>query len=364
MPRASDGPSPGSGTTGAGRCGARRRPGRRHRRRARRPARTHDDEGAVTAGLEEPAERAGRAASSARGPWWTTRPWSSTATWSARAVVRGGARSGCRCGGEQSVGGANDPRLGERVHPRGGLVEDDDARPRGRAAARRRRAAPPPPTASCRPGRAGCRRRRAGRRPNRSGRARRTAASTRARGRSANSAMFSASVPARISVRWVTTPTAARSRCRSRSRTSTPPRNTEPAVGSTARDTQRRERGLAGPGAPDEGAGRARPAPAGRRRAARSRPRGRRSGGRELEVERPRRAPAAPPAGSGSRRAAAAAGSPHPCPACSSGRWRAIWSTWPTKVLVTRNSVTSWATDSRRRRPARPRDHARPASRP
>ena len=36
-----------------------------------------------------------------------------------------------------------------------------------------------------------------------------------------------------------------------------------------------------------------------------------------------------------------------PKPACRSGSWRASWSTWPTKVVVTRNSVTSAAVPSK-----------------
>ena len=44
-----------------------------------------------------------------RGRWWTA-----------------GGRRAARCAREQPVGGADHQRLGERVHPCGGLVEDDD----------------------------------------------------------------------------------------------------------------------------------------------------------------------------------------------------------------------------------------------
>ena len=64
-----------------------------------------------------------------------------------------------------------------------------------------------------------------------------TAAETCSRGASPKRRMLSASVPARISVRCVTTPTAARSCWRSRSRTSMPPMKTDPRGGSTARDS-------------------------------------------------------------------------------------------------------------------------------
>ena len=138
---------------------------------------------------------------------------------------------------DQPVGGAYDAGLGDRVHPGGGLVEDDDAdvahqQPRERdelLLARR--------TGWCRPGRGRCRGRRAARRPTRSGRARRPPPRSRARGTSPKRVMFSARVPARTSVRWVTTPTAARSCCRSRSSTSMPPSSTVPRGGSTARES-------------------------------------------------------------------------------------------------------------------------------
>ena len=139
--------------------------------------------------------------------------------------------------GEQPLGGAHDLGLGDRVHAGGGLVEDDHPdvahqQPRerdellltggeGGAAGPEQRVQPV----------------RAARPPRPRGRARRPRARPRARGTGLKSAMFSARVPARISVRWVTTPTAARSCCRSTSSTSTPPSRTEPRSGSTARDS-------------------------------------------------------------------------------------------------------------------------------
>ena len=137
---------------------------------------------------------------------------------------------------QQPRGRLDHARLGDRVHARGRLVEHDDAhvarqQPRERdqlllacreaGPARTEHGVEPvgqPATQSVRPSSA-------------------TASSTVLRGTSPKSAMFSARVPARISVCWVTTPTAARSCCRSRSSTSTPPTRTVPGAGSTARET-------------------------------------------------------------------------------------------------------------------------------
>ena len=82
---------------------------------------------------------------------------------------------------------------------------------------------------------------------------------------------------------------------------------------------------------------------AGRRAAARSGPRRRRSAGREPHVERARGQLGRRRRARARRRAGRAGGSPRRSPACRSGRCRASWSTWPTNIVVTRNSVTSAA---------------------
>ena len=196
-------------------------------------------------------------ASRPRGPCWTTRPASRTATCSARSVVesRWATRMPVRPR-DQPLGGPDDPGLGDRVHAGGGLVEHDDAdvaheQPgerdelllaRGEAGAARAEQGVQPVG-----------------QPGHPRRSRPSSATARldvgARGTAPKSVMFSASVPARISVRWVTTPTAARSCCRSRSSTSAPPSRTVPRSRLDGAGEQRGQRRLAGAGAPDQRAG-------------------------------------------------------------------------------------------------------------
>ena len=179
-----------------------------------------------------------RGPASSRGPCWTTRPRSRTATCSARSMVesRWATRRPVRPASSRpaaattraSVTGSIRAVASSRITTRD--VAHEQAGERHELLLAGRQAGPARPEPGVEPVRTV--------RPPRSVRPRvSTAASTSSRGRPAKSAMFSASVPARISVRWVTTPTSARSCCRSRSRTSTPPRKTCPGSGSTARES-------------------------------------------------------------------------------------------------------------------------------
>ena len=157
--------------------------------------------------------------------------------------------------------------------------------------------------------------------------------------------MLSARLPASTSVRWVTTPTAARSCWRSRSRTSVPPMKTDAARRLDRARQQRGERRLAGAGAADERAGVAGRRRSGRRRAARRcRCRRRTSSARSSTSSGPW-GTGAPPTGSAGTASMPRSRSTAPMPSWRSGRWRASMSTWPTNIVVTRNSVTSRAVD-------------------
>ena len=182
--------------------------------------------------------RPGSAARRARGPCWTTRPDSRTATCSARSVVESRwatrmpvrpeiSRSAARTtrasvtGSMRAVASSRTTTLTSRTRSRANATScsspADRLVPPGPRTVSRPSGSPA--THSVRPSSA-------------------TAASTTVRGTSSKRVMLSARVPARTSVRWVTTPTAERSCCRSRSRTSTPPRNTMPRGGSTARESR------------------------------------------------------------------------------------------------------------------------------
>ena len=148
-----------------------------------------------------------------------------------------------------------------------------------------------------------------------------------------------------ISVRWVTTPTAPRSFCRSRSRTSAPPRKTDPTLRLDRARHQRGQRRLA----------RARPAherdrlSGGHRQvdalSARTCPRRRRRSGRAARARAARPARSSPPSGSGSTASIWRMRSTAPKPSWMSGRWCTRLSICPTNIAVTRNSVTSCCTD-------------------
>ena len=214
------------------RCGGRSRSRRRRGGAPRRPPRAP---AARRAGARNgPAS----AASRPRGPCCTTRPASSTATCSARSVVDSRcatrmpvrpaiSRSAARTtrasvtGSIRAVASSSTTTRTSRTSSRANATSCSS--PGGQAGAAR---AEQGVEALGQPGH-----------PVGRGRARRPRPRPGARGASPNSVMFSARVPARISVRWVTTPTAARSCCRSRSSTSTPPSSTVPRGGSTARDS-------------------------------------------------------------------------------------------------------------------------------
>ncbi len=204
---------------------------------------------------------------------------------------------------EQALRRGDDARLRERVHARRRLVEHDDLDVAHQQAGERDELllpaesdVPPGPSSVSRP---------SGRPATQSSsRSSRTAASTSDRGTSANSATFSASVPARISVRCVTTPTAARSAWRSRSRTSTPPTRTAPRGGSTARDSSDARVDLPEPVRPTSATVSPR-ARAGPPRRARTCPRRRRSAGRAPRSRPARRAACARPSARARRRASA-----------------------------------------------------------
>ena len=170
----------------------------------------------------------------------------------------------------------------------------------------------------------------------------RTAASTSARGTSEKSAMFSASVPARTSVRCVTTPTAARSFCRSIPATSRPPRKTEPGSGSTARDSSDASVDLPEPVRPT----RATVSPAGTRRFTPCRakvPSAYEKCRSRSSMPTGPSGRSSPPVGSGSTDSICRMRVMAPRPSWMSGRWWTRLSTCPTNMAVTRKRVTrSW----------------------
>ena len=233
------GPDPGSGAARAGEEEDRYRAGCRRSRRRCRAGRGR----VAQRGLARPAA----SSRSRKAPGWWARssrdPAGRPGRFEHRHVLgplgRGQPVGHQQAGAsrEQPVGGADDPGLGQRIHPGGRLVEDDDPDVAHQQAGERHQLLLAGGQAGA--ARAEQRVETVGQTLDPGGEAQLgDAPLDLARGRSAKSAMFSASVPARISVRWVTTPTAARRSWRSSRRTSTPPRRSDPGGGSTARDSR------------------------------------------------------------------------------------------------------------------------------
>ena len=247
IPRASEGRcrparSPAAGPSGDASRHRRGRPRRAPRRpRPWRPGRRpRAGRGRARCGWPPGGRGTGRAsaASSMRVPCWTTRPRSRTATSGARSIVesRWATRMPVRAASSRSAAATTRRSVSGSMR----AVASSSTTTRTSRTSRRANATscsspadsdvPPGPRRVSRPSGSPATQ------PSRPSST--TAASTVLRGRSAKSVMFSARVPARISVRWVTTPTARRRRWRSRSRTSTPPRNTVSRGGSIARETR------------------------------------------------------------------------------------------------------------------------------
>ena len=172
-----------------------------------------------------------------RGPRWTTRPDSRTATCSARRVVESRWATRMPVRPEMRRSAARTTRASVTGSIR--AVASSSTTTRTSRTSRRANATscsspadsvvPPGPSVVSRP---------CGRPATHSDSpSSATAASTTSRGCGPNRVMLSAREPARISVRWVTTPTAARSAWRSSSSTSVPPSRTVPGSGSAARDS-------------------------------------------------------------------------------------------------------------------------------
>ena len=265
---------------------ARRRRGAR--RRPRRPPRAGRGTGRA------------RAASRPRGPCWTTRPPSSTATCSARSVVESrwatrmpvrpaSSRSAARTtwasvtGSMRAVASSSTTTRTSRTSSRAKATSCSS--PADRRGAARARAA--------------CRARRAARRPRPSRPSSATARSTVGARDRRKSVMFSARVPARISVRWVTTPTADAQPLQVEVEHVDAAEEHRAALGLDRAGEQRGQRRLARAGAADQGA---RSWPAGTCRSTCCRAKRALGVGEvqvaELHVERARRAASSPPTGS------------------------------------------------------------------